>query len=743
MRSASLRRFLLAGSLLTLALPAQPRWKPIQPFSPSPGAIARHAAADDPTANQLVVLHGQNTEYPGVVPGESEWRGSARGWAGGSLYRLYPTDRAGHAMATHAGAGHAVLFGGESNDGMATMLDDTWVRARRWQQLSPAKAPPGRVDHTMVPDASGHVLLFGGRDVGGPRADTWRWNGLDWDALLPSTAPAARSEHAVAFDSQRGVVVLFGGLGTGGTLLGDTWEWDGLTWTAKSVAGAPSPRAGHALVFDPASGRVLLFGGATAAGTVADTWAWDGAQWRALATPTAPPATVEHVMMLDPVTGEVQVHGGFNGNVRYGDVWALRGGRWEIAHFTGPSRRDSSAVAYDTARQVMLAYGGLAEGAYGYVSFDDLWQWNGTFWSELLFDRSLAPRMLAVAAYDAARSRFVLTPDYLGTETAEWDGTTWVTQPTPELKQGELAYHSARGRVMNVGPDGLQEWDGSAWASVPSAGPAPTVVGNVAYDTARDRIVVYEEPDLYEWDGSTWAVRPAPGLGFAGYLTFPELVYDEGRQRLVASVPFPCGAQEGWEWDGQAWIKTESLGPGPNKGFRQCYAPDLQAVLQFSGVDECGPASRYYGTVYRYGEVSGGEYASFGAACPGFSPEPILGSETLPCAGSIWRATITQLPPATPGFLLVGASNTSVAGAPLPLDMTRFGAAPGCQLLVSPDVAIPFRTFGGTQVWLSLRLANPSLIGAAFYTQGLVAAPGFGTLQIMFTAGKRAVIGGV
>src|SRR5262245_66106604 len=47
---------------------------------------------------------------------------------------------------------------------------------------------------------------------------------------VPVTGPSARAP-AMAYDSQRGRTVLFGGL----TLfrappLGDTWEWDGSTW---------------------------------------------------------------------------------------------------------------------------------------------------------------------------------------------------------------------------------------------------------------------------------------------------------------------------------------------------------------------------------------------------------------------------------------------------------------------------------------------------------------------------------
>ncbi|MCK4340256.1 MAG: hypothetical protein KAY37_00855 [Phycisphaerae bacterium] len=68
----------------------------------------------------------------------------------------------------------------------------------------------------------------------------------------------------MAYDSARGVVVLFGGG------LGDTWEWDGDQWAYQSVSG-PSPRCSHAMAYDSARGVTVLFGG-TAGTTYSDTW---------------------------------------------------------------------------------------------------------------------------------------------------------------------------------------------------------------------------------------------------------------------------------------------------------------------------------------------------------------------------------------------------------------------------------------------------------------------------------------
>src|SRR5687767_15007505 len=91
--------------------------------------------------------------------------------------------------------------------------------------------------------------------------------------------PDPRSQFATAYDSLRGVTVLFGGLFPGVVRSDETWEWDGTTWTRRSPVSSPAARAGHAMAFDAARGRVVLFGGQSAVGVTRETWEWDGITW--------------------------------------------------------------------------------------------------------------------------------------------------------------------------------------------------------------------------------------------------------------------------------------------------------------------------------------------------------------------------------------------------------------------------------------------------------------------------------
>jgi len=71
-------------------------------------------------------------------------------------------------------------------------------------------------------------VVFGGQSQQGPIGDIWEWTGTGFEQRTrPPQAnwPAARSDFAMAFDSVRGRVVLFGGA-VRGFALSDLWEWD-------------------------------------------------------------------------------------------------------------------------------------------------------------------------------------------------------------------------------------------------------------------------------------------------------------------------------------------------------------------------------------------------------------------------------------------------------------------------------------------------------------------------------------
>lgn len=188
--------------------------------------------------------------------------------------------------------GRFVMFGGSGRPG--GLSGGTWESdGTTWTAVT-GPNPPARQAHAMVYDAARSVtLLFGGMaevDGGKPPqqlGDTWQYDGRAW-THLEVTGPSPRASAGVAFDSRRGQVVLFGGLGGTG-FLADTWTWDGKVWRQVAVTG-PEPRAMGYLAYDARRDRVVLFGGRKGwpNGDLNDTWEWDGDRWTALAGPRAP-----------------------------------------------------------------------------------------------------------------------------------------------------------------------------------------------------------------------------------------------------------------------------------------------------------------------------------------------------------------------------------------------------------------------------------------------------------------------
>jgi hypothetical protein len=121
--------------------------------------------------------------------------------------------------------------------------------------------------------ARGVTVLFGG---GFNNGDTWEWDGTTWSERA-SSGPAPRAWHAMAYDTARRVTVLFGG-DRSGVLDGETWEWDGSVWSLRAGSGSgPQPRYTHAIAYDSARGVTVLFGGRGFGSFLGDTWTWDGA----------------------------------------------------------------------------------------------------------------------------------------------------------------------------------------------------------------------------------------------------------------------------------------------------------------------------------------------------------------------------------------------------------------------------------------------------------------------------------
>jgi len=341
----------------------------------------------------------------------------------------------------------------------------------QWFQVA-TNGPPARLFHGMVYDSvRGVVLVHGGHPgtAGVSLDDTWAWDGKTW-TLLATNGPDTMA-FFFAFDSDRGVAVLHGGFGStrvpgeGRPVLGDTWEWDGQNWEQVTTNTGPGKRAGLAMAYDPQHQRVLLHGGSRdlqATNILSDTWAWDGTSWQEI-TNAGGPMRVQHRIVYDEKRQVMVLFGGLE-RVSSGsqegsgpvDTWEFDGTQWhQVATNGPPGARQFPVMGYDPMREAVILCSG---GQYNIVStnhlyFDDVWEWNGSAWTEITPPGTRPPAVQwAAGAFDSRRGRLVL-----------FAGTTNVDSVVLSRETWEYCLPELRLTGIERQPDGMViQWTGGA-----------------------------------------------------------------------------------------------------------------------------------------------------------------------------------------------------------------------------------------------------------------------------------------
>src|ERR1039457_1451702 len=371
--------------------------------------------------------------------------------------------------------------------------------APNWTQQSPQTSPSARTDHAMAYDsAHGQVVLFGGRNSNGnPLNESWVWNGSNWTQESPQTSPSVRVGHAMAYDSAQGQVVLFGGLTSGG-FLNDTWVWDGSKWAQESPKTSLPVRIYHAMAYDSARSQIVLFGGAGDNGAfLNDTWVWDGSNWTRKFPETSPPSRYVHAMAYDSWHGQVVLFGGADGNGNsLNDTWVWGGANWtEKVPQTSPPERFQHAMAYDSTHGQVVLFGGAGKNG----SLNDTWLWDGSNWVQQSPQISPLPRSQHAMAYDAAHENAVL---FSGGGPTGGFGDTWTFEagaPAPMAPSiGSVVSASSYGGFAAVSPGSFVEIYGSnlaldtrGWTKADFTGnEAPTSLDGVEVSIAGQKAFV-------------------------------------------------------------------------------------------------------------------------------------------------------------------------------------------------------------------------------------------------------------
>lgn len=297
----------------------------------------------------------------------------------------------------------------------------------RWLNVIPdgtANSPGVLIGQAVAFDSQRQVaVFFGGENpLTGVRStsETWEWNGVNWTMRNSGQAPA-RKDGAMAYDSDRGVCVLFGG-GTNifpsETPFNDTWEWNGSVWTLRqgndpAATDRPPPLEKPIMVYDSVRRRTVLLGSSEHIGVevkpVTRTWEWDGNSWSVRSN--APPPRIDSAMAFDPVRRVTVLFGGtsYNAGGYLNDTWTWDGTAWRLAPVTSaPAPRDQYAMAFDVHRKVLVLFGGASGNIE--APFNDTFEWDGSAWTFIPHADTLgmSPRRLHQMWYETGQQRLMV-----------------------------------------------------------------------------------------------------------------------------------------------------------------------------------------------------------------------------------------------------------------------------------------------------------------------------------------------
>ncbi len=458
-----------------------------------------------------------------------------------------------------------------------------------------------RAGLAMAYDSNRNVtVLFGGVD--GQR-DTWELGAAGWSQVA-TEGPPARSGHAMAYDSQRHVVVLFGGTYGTKSDLGDTWEWNGTVWTRRAASG-PLPRHFHGMAYDSQRGVTVLFGGTNSGGSsityFGDTWEWNGTTWTQRATSGPTTNFGKAAMAYDSQRARTVL---FTGD---GPTWEWDGLNWSQRATTGPSSRFSHTMAYDSARHVTVLFGGTTGSSTS--AFADTWEWNGIAWVQRASTGAPASAYHAMA-FDSLRGVTVVMGGYKNNDLSsfendagwEWNGATWTQRPFPDppARAGHAMAYDAQhattilfgGRKSNFSFMGdTWQWDGAHWTPRLVSGPTPRGFHAMCYDSGRSVIVLFGGTNTAGVLGDTWEWNGLVWSLRASTGPPPRaehaLAYDSQRHVAVLFGGFTgtSSLADTWEWDGTSWVQRAISGPPARALTTMTYDSGRGVSVLIGGLD--------------------------------------------------------------------------------------------------------------------------------------------------------------
>lgn len=427
-------------------------------------------------------------------------------------------------------------------------------QAPGWQQLA-GPGPSPRAHSSMVYVVSrDYYLLFGGFEVlngsSTVRADTWKFQGGAWALLSPPVSPGPRANAAMAYDSHRDRVVMFGGFSSGAigprTTWTDTWEWDPGSETWNQVNTPAATMAFPQMAYDPER-RVMVMAG----------------------------------------------HGSWTPNVPSAIMWEYSFGVWTLT----PTRRPSSSyilldfcsLVFDANRKRVLlvrhstpSWGGLS--VYEYVpQAPDL--------TTIVFAAPSNTRQFPQVWYDSNRSTLVVSGGNAGVNVIRADTfeiafsgglpISYSTVPSPERSEAASAYNARHAVALVVG--GYETTSGGVQIG-PTLSYAPTThatYSNFGLGCAGSLSAPSLTAMTLPAPGSSFDISIGPVPASPGWVVLATGLSSAGSPGSLLPIDLAGYGMPGCSW----WVSTELVAAIAGSGGSATYSLAIPASPLFLGLN--------------------------------------------------------------------------------------------------------------------------------------------------------------
>ncbi len=412
------------------------------------------------------------------------------------------------------------------------------------------------------------------------------------------------------------------------------------------------------------------------------------AQWtpRPQAPAPTPSARAAAGLAFHTAQQAMLLFGGQDGqNQPLGDTWKHDGQRWWRENGLAPQPRWATAIAYVPSRTSAILFGGRD----ATTTRNDTWEYSVLGWRQAAPATTPPARSGHLLVHDPQRDRTVLfggldaSGSPLG-DTWEYDGLTWTQRVLPVVP-------TARSRMA------------------------------AAHDPLRRHVLLFggllgngsASAELWAFDGTDWrelgaSLTPQPiARHGAGAAFDPDL----GHFLLFGgadAVGTPLGG--GWRFDGAAWSALGSPAPSPRQDAAMAFDPQRHRALLFGGRRPASSDETW--TLHQNPRPYA---ARFGPGCNNRSLIPV--NDGTPELGGIF--VLDHGAPLQPAlvFAVLGLSSLQSLGQPLPRPLPVPNLS--CLQLVDPAVSVlvPLGP-SGHRLFLPVP-AQSSLLGAELLLQGV------------------------